>query len=145
MKCAKCGKEIADNSVFCEFCGSRIREEEKPMTQTSKIDQSRINVFIGQHSENFEPSDLDTIKKKLETMDESKFLIVSGQKYVEPNTILIIAIILGWERFWMDDIALGILKVLTGYGCLVWWIIDIFSAKSRAKKYNFNKFMKVVQ
>lgn len=24
MKCSKCGKEIADNSQFCEFCGAEV-------------------------------------------------------------------------------------------------------------------------
>ena len=26
MKCPKCGKEIADDSQFCEFCGAQIKE-----------------------------------------------------------------------------------------------------------------------
>ena len=24
MKCSKCGKEIADDSQFCEFCGAKV-------------------------------------------------------------------------------------------------------------------------
>lgn len=109
------------------------------------MEQQKIDMFVGQHTEDFEPADLMTIKQKLETMDESKFFYVNGQKYVEANTMLIIAILLGWERFWMDDIAMGVVKVLTGYGCGIWWLIDIFSAKKRARKYNFNKFMQAVQ
>ena len=26
MNCTKCGKEIADNSKFCEYCGAKIGE-----------------------------------------------------------------------------------------------------------------------
>lgn len=29
MKCSKCGKEIANDSVFCEYCGARIKKEER--------------------------------------------------------------------------------------------------------------------
>lgn len=27
MKCSKCGKEIADDSVFCEFCGMKVEKK----------------------------------------------------------------------------------------------------------------------
>lgn len=29
MKCPKCSKEIANDSVFCEYCGVRVKIEEK--------------------------------------------------------------------------------------------------------------------
>ncbi|MDR1792223.1 MAG: TM2 domain-containing protein [Bacteroidales bacterium] len=76
-------------------------------------------------------------------MDDSKFDLVQGTTFQKPSTILIIAILLGWERFWLDDIGMGILKVATGYGCGIWWLVDIFTAKDRAKKYNFKKFTQV--
>ena len=43
-----------------------------------------------------------------------------------------------------NDVALGILKIITFYGCLIWWFVDIFSAKNRAKKYNFSKISQVL-
>jgi hypothetical protein len=46
-------------------------------------------------------------------------------------------------RFWLDDIALEIVKMVTFNGCMIWYIIDILSAKERAKNYNFKKFTKV--
>lgn len=30
MKCPKCGKEIANDSNFCEFCGTQVRKIRKP-------------------------------------------------------------------------------------------------------------------
>ena len=29
MKCSKCGKEIANDSLFCEYCGNPIRKSHK--------------------------------------------------------------------------------------------------------------------
>lgn len=109
------------------------------------MEQQKIDMFIGQHADDFEPSDIPAIKQRLESLDESKYFFITGQKYVEANMMLIIAILLGWERFWMDDIAMGVVKVITGYGCGIWWLIDIFSAKKRARKFNFNKFMQASQ
>ena len=31
MKCSKCGKEIANDSVFCEYCGTKTRNDEQPI------------------------------------------------------------------------------------------------------------------
>lgn len=107
------------------------------------MEQQKVDMFIGLNSENFNPQDLMIIKEKMEQMDDSKFFLLQGIEFQKPSTIFLIAILLGWERFWLDDVGLGILKILTCYGCLVWWLIDIFSAKERAQKYNLRKFTQV--
>jgi len=105
------------------------------------MEQQKVDMFVGLNVENFNPQDLMTIKQKLEQMDDSKFFLIQGTELQKPSTIFLIAILLGWERFWLDDIGLGILKIVTCYGCLIWWLVDIFSAKDRAKQYNFKKFL----
>ena len=40
------------------------------------------------------------------------------------------------DRFYLGQIGLGILKVWTVGGAYIWWIIDIFTAFKRTKKYN---------
>jgi len=107
------------------------------------MEQQKIDMFVGMNVENFTPMDLMTVKQKLEQMDDSKFYLVQGTEFQKPSIILIIAILLGWERFFLDDVGLGILKVITGCGCGIWWLVDIFTAKDRAKKYNFKKFTQV--
>jgi len=107
------------------------------------MEQNKVDMFVGMNVENFKQQDLMLIKQKLEQMDDSKFSFIQGAEYQKPSTILLIAILLGMERFWLNDIGLGILKVVTCYGCMIWWLVDILSAKERAKKYNFAKFMQI--
>ena len=107
------------------------------------MEQQKVDMFIGLNNENFNPQDLMVIKQKLEQMEDSKFYLIQGTTFQKPTTILLIAILLGWERFWLDEIGLGILKIITAYGCGIWWLVDIFSAKDRAKKYNFRRFTEV--
>jgi hypothetical protein len=104
------------------------------------MEQQKVDMFIGLNNENFNPQDLMVIKQKLETMDDSKFFLVQSATFEKPSTIFLIAILLGWERFWLDETGLSILKIVTFGGCWIWWLIDIFSAKDRAKKYNFKRF-----
>ena len=107
------------------------------------MEQQKVDMFIGLNHENFNPQDLMIIKQKLEQLDDSKFFLIQGTTFEKPTVILLIAILLGWERFWLDDIGLGVLKIITAYGCGIWWLIDIFSAKDRAKRYNFRRFNEV--
>jgi hypothetical protein len=105
--------------------------------------ESQVNVWFSMNAEKFRPEDVLVIKMKLEKMDANQFMIVQSASFVKPSTIFLIAILLGWERFWLEDTVLGVLKVCTCYGCFLWWLIDIFSAKKRAKEYNFKKFTKM--
>ena len=42
MKCPKCGKEIAHDSQFCEYCGNKIN----PVKRTQKIYRAVIAVIL---------------------------------------------------------------------------------------------------
>ena len=92
-----------------------------------------------QNGECFDSLQVPEIQKLLEAVPDEKASLVLGASFQKPTVILIIAILLGWERFFLDDIGLGVAKVLTGYGCGIWWLIDIFSAKKLAQAYNYKK------
>lgn len=104
------------------------------------MEKQKIDMFLGMNSENFEMQDLSNMRAVLEKLDDDKFFMLQGAEFQKPSTIFLIALLLGWERFWLDDTAMGIVKIITCYGCLIWWLVDIISAKDRAKKYNMKKF-----
>ncbi|MDR2389016.1 MAG: TM2 domain-containing protein [Tannerellaceae bacterium] len=106
------------------------------------MDKSQVNMWLSIHAENFKPEDLMIIRDKLEAIESDKLMFLHSASFQKPSTILLLAIFLGWERFWLNDVTLGILKIITCYGCLLWWLIDIFTAKSRAMKYNYQQFSK---
>ena len=91
------------------------------------------------NGECFETFRLPEIQKRLEAVDDFSSGVILGLSFQKPTIILIIAILLGWERFFLDDIALGIVKIITCYGCGIWWLIDIFTAKKRTYDYNYKK------
>ena len=58
------------------------------------------------------------------------------------TTALILGVVLGHlgvDRFYLGDSGLGALKLLTLGGCLIWWLIDLFTVSSRADDYNRQK------
>lgn len=101
-------------------------------------------MFIAMNAEKFSPEVLPIIKTKLEELDNDKFILLQSADFRSPIIILLIAVMLGWDRLFLDDIGLGILKILTCYGLGIWWIVDMFTAQQRTREYNFQKFMKLI-
>ena len=102
--------------------------------------QEVIQAFLAGKGECFDTYQISDIQRKLESIDDSKSGAILGISLQKPTVILIIAILLGWDRFFLDDIGLGILKLITVYGFGIWWLIDIFTAKKRTYAYNYKKF-----
>lgn len=79
-------------------------------------------------------------------LDDSKKLIFQSQFSSEKKdrgTATILSIFM-YDRIWLGDIGLGILKIITGGLCGIWWLIDIFTAGSRADDYNRQKAREII-
>ena len=61
-----------------------------------------------------------------------------GSEKKDRGTGLILAVF-GWDRFWLGDNGMGVLKYITAGGCGIWWLVDIFTAGSRCDDYNRRK------
>lgn len=44
MYCKNCGKNIPDSSVFCEFCGNKIRKEDETTKTDTKVPAEKIEI-----------------------------------------------------------------------------------------------------
>ena len=84
------------------------------------------------------------VQNKLMVIDDSKSALLMGLSLQKPTVVLIIAIVLGWDRFFLDDIGLGVVKLITCYGFGIWWLIDIFSVQRRTYEYNYKKFNEIL-
>lgn len=108
------------------------------------MEQSKVDLFIATNANKFKGEVLPIIKQHLEKTPDDKYIMIQSLGMKDPTTILLIAIFLGWERLFLDDIGLGILKILTCQGLGIWWLVDIFTASDRTKDYNFRKFMSLM-
>lgn len=76
-------------------------------------------------------------KQKAKNKTKEKIQINKGKDY---NTAFYLSIFVGYwgvDRFYIGDIGLGLLKLFTGGGLLIWWIVDIFKMNDlRLKQIN---------
>jgi len=107
------------------------------------MQKDKIDMFMMVNAEKFSPMTIPAIKERLEKMDDDGMYMLQSGAFRNPTVILVIAIFLGWDRFFLDDIGLGILKVLTCYGLGVWWLVDLFTVTQRTHNYNYRKFLQL--
>lgn len=108
--------------------------------------QDKVDFFLMANSKYFPSSRLFFIKSRLETMDDTKLMILSSVEYRDPTLILILSIFLGYlgiDRFMIGDIGMGVLKLLTAGLCGILVVIDWFLIMDKTKETNFEKFMLV--
>ena len=99
-----------------------------------------VQAFLLKNGDCFDIMAIQDVRNKLADVDDSKSALLVSMSLQKPTLMLIIAIVLGWERFFLDDIGLGILKILTCYVCGIWWLVEIFTAQRRTREYNYRKF-----
>ena len=168
IKCSECGAEIDLTAKACPNCGcptdgkanrpheeaasnkSRRRKsarEDEYITSGTK-EQNQIDKFIAEKGDFFPSESIYKMKKILSKMDEERLEMVTNLKYKRPIYILLFSMFLG--EFGIDRVLLGqtlygVLKMITGGGCLIWWLIDLFKIVGITKEVNYQKFMSVVQ
>lgn len=99
-----------------------------------------VQAFLLKNGECFDMLTVQDVQNRLADIPDEKAALLMGLNLQKPTVMLIIAILLGWERFFLDDIGLGVVKVITCYGCGIWWLVDIFTAQKRTYEYNYKKF-----
>ena len=88
------------------------------------------------------PAELAELTKDL---DQSKKMIFQTQYSSEKKdrgTATILALF-NYDRIWLGEIGLGIVKLITFGLCGLWWLIDIFTAGSRCDDFNRRKAQEI--
>lgn len=99
-------------------------------------------MFIMSNKENLPEENLPHLRKKLLEMNEEEWSNISMLQFKSTMTMLMISIFLGGlgvDRFMLGQTGAGIGKLLTGGGCGIWWLIDLFNISNLTRKYNWAK------
>lgn len=111
------------------------------------MDKQSINMWMMLNAKYFESKDLPLIKSNLEKLSEEKALILQLIDFKDPNTMLIVSILvgtLGVDRFLLGDVLIGIFKLFTLGGLGIFTIIDWILIPKRAREKNLEEFSRLV-
>ena len=105
---------------------------------------TKLDMWLMANTKFFPEDRLPYIRDRLSRLPESEFNSLYTLRLTDPVTSLLLSIFLGHfgvDRFVIGDVGMGLGKLFTYGGCLVWWFIDIFLITGRTKAVNFEKML----
>ncbi|MBP5337793.1 MAG: TM2 domain-containing protein [Prevotella sp.] len=110
------------------------------------MEQQQVDQLILMHSSKLAPEYIPSIREQLQDRDYNT-AVFAFSDLKDPTISIIISVLvgsLGIDRFYIGDIGLGIGKLLTGGGCGVWWLIDLFLIMGATRQRNTEKVMQML-
>ena len=93
------------------------------------MNQQQIDTFIIANNNYFRHYQIPMIRGLLMNADDTKWISLQTLRFKDPVIALVISLLLGYlgiDRFFIGDIGLGILKLITCGGFGLWTVIDWF-------------------
>ena len=87
---------------------------------------------------------VNMVRDRLSACEDSTYAYVALSQLKDPTISLVISILvgsLGIDRFYIGDIGLGIVKLITFGGCGVWWLVDLFLIMNATRRKNVEILM----
>lgn len=103
------------------------------------MDSNKVDTFLMMNSKYFESHQLGLIRDELLAADDARWSLLQSMQYKDPTIVLIISILagaLGIDRFFIGDVTLGVLKLITCGGLGIWAIIDLFLIMGATREKN---------
>ena len=102
----------------------------------------KVDSFIMANGKFFHDYQIGAIRELLLGADDAKWPMLQALQFKDPTITLIISIIggsLGIDRFFVGDMGLGVIKLITCGGCGIWTIVDWFLIMGTARDRNMQK------
>jgi len=110
------------------------------------MEKGRVDQFILINNKYFPQESLFDIRRTLAETEESKGDYIFQHQWKNPYLALLISFCIGGvgvDRFYIGDILLGILKLITIGGLGIWWFIDLFLIMSATRNNNLKEFRSI--
>lgn len=108
---------------------------------------NQVDMFLAIHLSDLPAEMLPSIRQALMTLPPEKMQMLMAIDFKSPTLALILSIFfgeIGIDRFYLGDIGLGVGKLLTGGGCGIWWLVDLFFITSATKRKNYEKLYQII-
>ena len=87
---------------------------------------------------------VNMVRDRLLACEDSAYAYMALSQLKDPTISLVVSILVGEfgiDRFYIGDIGLGIAKLITGGGCGIWWLVDLFLIMNATRQKNVEILM----
>ena len=141
-----------ENSIesLPEIEGTYMEEvlQQNILVTSSVLDKEfMMTNFLIENQKKFKTVDLMVIKEQLDKLSDKQLFMLNSMDFKDPTVSLVLSVLvggLGIDRFYIGDTGLGVLKLITGGGLGVWWLVDMFVITGKTKKNNIKDFHEVL-
>lgn len=161
INCPECGAQVSSAAPSCPHCGSPLNvapaapapapapapvQPVYVQAPASDIEQKVAN-YIQLNSGKFPPECIPALREKLLAQSPSKIDMLCAVSLMDPIINLIVSFffgVYGVDRFLAGQIGMGVLKLITGGGCFVWAVVDLFLVMGYTRQSNYEKVLKLL-
>lgn len=108
--------------------------------------QEQIDQFVFKHADKILPEFVGTVRERLQNTDEAtaKTAFANTKNCTLMHVMSVLFGVIGVDRFMLGQTFLGVLKLITGGGFFIWYIVDWFTVRERTRKYNTNQILSTI-
>lgn len=113
--------------------------------QHSNMEADKVDKFLLANESKFPEYELPI--HRLLSLTPEKETLLENTRFKKPGKILLASLFLGMlgvDRFLISDWGKGLVKLLSGGGLAIWWIVDWFLIMEETRRKNMDKLMKIV-
>ena len=106
------------------------------------MEAQKVDAFILANGKNFQDYQIPALREMLLNVDDNKWLVLQTLQLKDPTIALIISLLagtLGIDRFYIGDMGLGVLKLITCGSFGIWTVVDWFLIMGSARSKNMQK------